>query len=212
LPLDVGAAVPAGARRLRSRPRGAEQPPLQLALDVWQEDPPGNAIAPPQGKSAPSSPAVNDALPEDEEPRTEVEPPGLDADPFADIPGLGPSPPGGGEFALLPTSLRSRLDLREFSRFLASLPTVVRDWEGAPEVEEGGIRLGDADGGAWVYPEPRRVRLVTDGAADSRVAEDMVALCRWLEARAGMRLYPAGANEAASPDRSLDPWDTFLGN
>jgi hypothetical protein len=141
----------------------------------------------------------------------EPEPPDFEPDPFADIPGLGPAPPQTGEYVLLPASLRGRLDLREFTRFLGALPSVVRDWEGAPEVDEGGIRLRSADGGAWLYPEARRVRLVTDGSVDGRLAEDLVALCRWLESRAGMRLYSAGSAETTGPDRSLDPWETFLG-
>jgi len=67
------------------------------------------------------------------------------------------------------------------------------------------------EGGAWVYPEPNRVRLVTDGAVTRRVAEDLTALCRWVESRAGMRLYPAGETPGAGADRSLDPAEAFLG-
>jgi hypothetical protein len=146
-----------------------------------------------------------------EAPLLETRAPDLSLDPFADIPGLGPAAPGPGEYVLLPASLRGRLNLGEFSRFLAALPTVVRDWEGAPEVDDGGIRLRGGAGGAWIYPEASRVRLATDGFTDGPVAEDLVALCRWLESRAGMRLYPAGETTTSAADRSLDPWETFMG-
>jgi hypothetical protein len=139
------------------------------------------------------------------------EPQEFELDPFADIPGFIPAVPVAQEFVLLPGSLRSRLDVREFTRFLASLPSVARDWEGAPEMDDGGIRLRGPEGGAWIYPEPKRVRVVTDSAVTPPVAEDLVALCRWLESRAGMQLYPAGEPTGSGADRSLDPWDTFLG-
>ena len=54
------------------------------------------------------------------------------------------------------------------------------------------------------------MRVVTDSAITRPVAEDLVALCRWLESRAGMQLYPAGEATGTRADRSLDPWDTFL--
>ena len=77
-------------------------------------------------------------------------------------------------------------------------------------MDDGGIRLRGPEGGAWIYPEPNRVRVVTDSAITRPVAEDLVALCRWLESRAGMQLYPAGEATGTRADRSLDPWDTFL--
>jgi hypothetical protein len=135
----------------------------------------------------------------------------FDPDPFAEIPGFARAVSVAREYVLLPGSLRGRLDLREFARFLASLPTTVKDWDGAPEIEEGGIRLRGPEGGAWLYPEASRVRVVTDGAIAGPVGEDLVALCRWLDGRAGMRLYPAGETSGAGADRSLDPWETFVG-
>jgi hypothetical protein len=140
----------------------------------------------------------------------ELEPLEFDPDPFAEIPGFARAVSAAQEFVLLPGSLRGRLDLREFTRFLASLPTVAKDWEGAPEIDDGGIRLRGPEGGAWIYPEANRVRLVTDGGTSGSVGEDLVALCRWLEGRAGMRLYPAGETRGAGVDRSLDPWEAFL--
>jgi hypothetical protein len=162
------------------------------------------------------APGIEAAVAEAPEFEVELLPPRAEAsdaavDPFAEIPGLGPPAAGPGEYVLLPASLRGRLDLREFSRFLATLPTVVRDWDGAPEVDDGGLRLRGPAGGAWVYPEASRVRLVTDGFTDGPLGEDLVALCRWLESRAGMRLYPAGETTSSGVDRSLDPWETFLG-
>ncbi len=79
-------------------------------------------------------------------------------------------------------------------------------------MEDGGVRLCGPGGGAWVYPEARRVRVITDAVGPGPVAEDLVALCRWLDTRAGMRLYPAGETTGGSVDRSLDPWETFLGS
>ena len=141
----------------------------------------------------------------------EAEPPDFEPDPFAEIPGFEPAPSGAAQFVLLPGSLRSRLDLRDLFRFLGSLPTVVRDWEGGPEVEDGGVRLRGPEGDAWVYPEARRVRLVTDGSLAGPIADDLLALCRWLETRAGMRLYPEGESPTQGADRSLDPAQTFPG-
>jgi hypothetical protein len=158
----------------------------------------------------PAIPPAAEAGP-DAGPAFEPEPPDFDPDPFAEIPGFAPAAAAPGEYVLLPASLHSRFDLREFTRFLGTLRTVVRDWEGAPEVEDGGIRLRGTGGGAWVYPEARRVRVVTDGETGEPVAEDLVALCRWLDTRAGMRLYPAGEAAGGGVDRSLDPWETFLG-
>src|SRR5262249_36929084 len=146
----------------------------------------------------------------EEELAAEPEPPEFDPDPFAEIPGFARAVSLAREFVLLPGSLRSRLDLREFTRFLASLPTVMKDWDGGPEIEEGGIGMRGPEGGAWVYPEANRVRVVTDGSIGGPVGEDLVAVCRWLDGRAGMRLYPAGETRAAGADRTLDPWETFL--
>jgi hypothetical protein len=143
-------------------------------------------------------------------PADDPEPPDFDPDPFAEIPGFVPAPSVTQEFVLLPGSLRGRLDLRQLTGFLAALPTVVRDWDGAPEIDDGGLRLRGPKGGAWVYPEASRVRLVTDGALAGPIGEDLVALSRWLETHAGMRLYPAGETAGTGVDRSLDPWETFL--
>jgi len=221
LALDLEAATPAPprARRARSPRSGGEA--VQLSLDIALEDADragsaGSESATERSElflpgvdqlAAPSAPDE----PAEELPELEPEPPEFDPDPFADIPGFVPAVPVAQEFVLLPGSLRSRLDMREFTRFLASLPSVARDWEGAPEMDDGGIRLRGPEGGAWIYPEASRVRLVTDGDLSRPVAEDLVALCRWLESRAGMRLYPAGEAAGTGADRSLDPWDTFLG-
>ncbi len=230
LPLDVAECpAPPRAPRLRRRSPGAA--PSQLTLDALEEAVDGESCEtalPARGEAGAQPPAgvseeirhlmpaaaagESDDGPAPDVAEIEFEPPSFERDPFAEIPALGPAPPAAattGEFVLLPASLRGRLDLREFSRFLAALPTVTRDWEGAPEVEEGGIRLRGADGGAWLYPEARRVRLVTDGNPRGPVAADLVALCRWLEARAGMRLYPEGESSGAGVDRSLDPWEAF---
>jgi hypothetical protein len=158
-------------------------------------------------------PTVVDQQPTDAEAdpsEWESESSAFDPDPFATIPDSMPSRVAG-EFALLPASLRGRLDLRDLTRFLATLPTVVKDWDGAPEVDDGGVRLRGPQGGAWIYPEARRVRLITDGVLRGPVGEDLTALCRWLDTRAGMRLYPAGESPGAGADRSIDPWETFLG-
>jgi hypothetical protein len=157
--------------------------------------------------STPPCPPAAVAEPLTEPLEFDPDPPAFDPDPFAEIPGFAPVTE---EFVLLPSTLRSRLDMREFTRFLASLTSVARDWEGAPEVEEGGLHLTGPGGGAWVYPEPQRVRVVADSPLTRMVAEDLVALCRWLELRAGMRLYPAGEAPGAGADRSLDPWEAFL--
>jgi hypothetical protein len=208
-PEPGGSPAPTRSTRRRgSKPENRSHSGLPASEHSQEGTPePEPIVHPPAPEPLPDSPdpAELETVP------PEPEPPDFDPDPFADIPGLGPTPPASGEFVLLPASLRGRLDLREFTRFLADLPTVVRDWEGAPEVDEGGIRLRGAEGGAWLYPETRRVRLVTDGATEGRLGEDLVALCRWLESRAGMRLYPEGAGAAVGPDRSLDPWETFLG-
>jgi hypothetical protein len=139
------------------------------------------------------------------------ESPQWDPDPFAEIPGFQARHTVTREYVLLPGSLRSRLDLREFTRFLTGLSSVVRDCDGAPEVDDGGVRLCGTQGGAWIYPEAGRVRLTADGELTGPVGEDLVVLCRWLEGRAGLRLYPAGEITGAGVDRSLDPWETFLG-
>ncbi len=219
LPLDLGAAAPGAPRERRSRSRRGGERPVQLSLEMAAEDEAdgvqkGESIqtsslrpAAPDGRS--SRPRV--AEPAVESLEIEAELPEFDPDPFAEIPGYAPSPVLTQEYVLLPASLRGRLDLREFTRFLASLPSVVRDWEGTPEVDEGGVRLSGPEGGAWVYPEASRVRLTTNGVIAGPAGEDLVALCRWLEGRAGMRLYPAGEITGAGVDRSLDPWDTFLG-
>lgn len=216
LPLDLGAEGAPSPRPRRTRPRHRREEPVQLAFDGgWEPglerqggDEPEETAAPLSAAPPEPEPSSRDFAGEEE---FEVEPPAFDPDPFAAIPGFARAVSVAREFVVLPGSLRGRLDLREFSRFLASLPTVVRDWEGAPEIEDGGIRLTGAEGGAWVYPEGRRVRLVTDGDVGGPVAEDLVALCRWLDSRAGMRLYPAGEAAGAGTDRSLDPWETFLG-
>lgn len=217
LPLDVEAAEPTSARRQRSRARTREEPVVQLALDGWDEtappaDPPFVATEsePLEAVPCPGAAECEALAVEVEAPPLDVEASDSSADPFADIPGMEPAA-GPGEYVLLPASLRGRLDLREFSRFLGTLPTVIRDWDGAPEVDDGGIRLRGPAGGAWIYPEASRVRLVTDGFTDGPLAEDLVALCRWLESRAGMRLYPAGETTSSGADRSLDPWETFGG-
>ena len=205
LPLDLGALDPTPPRSRRSPPRARGAAPIQFSFGLAEEDEDQDA--------APSSGAIETqpTPPEEEDlPTVEPEPPGFDPDPFAEIPGFRRVANVAREFALLPGSLRGRLDLREFSRFLASLATVVKDWEGAPEIEEGGIRLRGLEGGAWVYPEANRVRLVTDGAISGPIGEDLVALCRWLDGRAGMRLYPAGETRGVGVDHSLDPWDAFL--
>jgi hypothetical protein len=193
---------------------------VQLALDGFQYEETGPDHAPADPGDAPSPgdpldlPAAEPArtpVATAEPPDQEPEPPEFDPDPFAEIPGFTPAAPVAGEYLLLPGSLRGKLDLREFSRFLATLQSIVKDWEGAPEVDDGGVRLRGAEGGAWVYPEGKRVRLAVDGTIQGAVGEDLVALCRWLEARSGMLLYPAGEAVAAGVDRSLDPWETFLG-
>ena len=199
LPLDLGVAAPAPPRAPRVRPRPREEAPAQLTLEMALEQ---------GGKGEQHELGV--AEPAAEPLEFEAEPPDFDPDPFAEIPGFVP-PPAAQELVLLPGSLRSRLDMREFTRFLASLPSVARDWEGAPEMDDGGIRLHGPEGGAWIYPEPNRVRLVTDNTLTAAVGEDLVALCRWLESRAGMQLYSAGEATGTGADRSLDPWDTFLG-
>jgi hypothetical protein len=219
LPLDVGAAAPAPTRepRHRSRPRG--EAPLQLSLEMtaadeaegaeeWAPTEPSSAEPSPPTPSRPPS-AVSEPAAEPLE--LDPDPPEFDPDPFADIPGFTPVPAVTREFVLLPGSLRGRLDLRELTRFLAALPTVMRDWDGAPEVDDGAVRLRGPEGGAWIYPEPNRVRVVTDGTVTPPLADDLVAVCRWLESRAGMQLYPAGEANGRGADRSLDPGDTFLG-
>jgi hypothetical protein len=238
LPLDLGAPDPAPPRARRARSRAGGNAPVQLTLGLVEEDealfpptaesdgsempqdtPQPGAAVPPDGEAAPL-PRVSEAgaapldfssaaATEEEPPDADLEPPHFDPDPFAEIPGMARAIREAQEFVLLPGSLRSRLDLREFSRFLASLPTVVKEWDGAPEVDDGGIRLRGPEGGAWIYPEAHRVRLVVDGVSTGPVGEDLTALCRWLETRAGMRLYLAGETRGAGADRSLDPWETF---
>jgi hypothetical protein len=220
-------------RAPRPRRHARAEDAMQLALEIGLEPPPDpHSPSPgglPQHKRAPVSPdagssTARESTPEvaeqgpnvlesshseAEPPENDVEPMQFDPDPFAEIPGFARSVSAAREFVLLPGSLRSRLDLRELTRFLASLPTVTKDWDGAPEIDDGGIRLRGPEGGAWIYPEANRVRVVTDGTVEGPVGEDLVALCRWLEGRAGMRLYPAGETCGAGVDRSLDPWETF---
>jgi len=218
LPLDLGAPMPAAPRPPRSSRRTPVEAAVQLTMGLTLEDEdsvPSEETAPviePESRVAePGATMAFAEIPpaEAEWPKAEPEPPAFDPEPFAEIPGFARAVSVAREFVLLPGSLRSRLDLREFTRFLASLPTTVKDWDGAPEIEEGGIRLRGPEGGAWLYPEASRVRVVTDGAIAGPVGEDLVALCRWLDGRAGMRLYPAGETRGAGADRSLDPWETF---
>jgi hypothetical protein len=226
LPLDLSAPEPATPRGRRSRSRARGEAPVQLTLGLAEEDheeepeerEDAHYPAPPMLEPEPSSRVLEAGPPieyperfpaEESLPPDEPEPADFDPDPFAEIPGFARAVTEVREFVLLPGSLRGRLDLRELSRYVASLTTVVKDWEGAPEIEDGGIRLRGSEGGAWIYPETNRVRLATDGAVRGPVGEDLIALCRWLEARAGMRLYPAGETRGAGADRSLDPWETF---
>jgi hypothetical protein len=208
-PLAPPLSDPAGA--VTDQRSAAARVPAALS-DAGNEAEPKPPAEPLPRVSEPVPPPINSFQStgaEEELSSAEPEPPEFDPDPFAEIPGFARSISVAQEFVLLPGSLRGRLDLREFSRFLASLPTVAKDWEGAPEIDDGGIRLRGAEGGAWIYPEANRVRLVTDGDTGGPVGEDLVALCRWLESRAGMRLYPAGETRGAGADRSLDPWETF---
>lgn len=217
LPLDLGAAVPAPPRARLSRSRLHGEGPVQFSLEIAAEPANGaeEEIARPLHAEPPPPASPPSCAPVVEHPEesleSDAEPPAFDPDPFAEIPGMASSAAATREYVLLPGSLRGRLDLRELTRFLATLRCVVRDWEGTPEVDDGGIRLRGPEGGAWIYPEPNRVRLSTDGELTGPAGEDLVALCRWVEGRAGMRLYPAGESTGAGVDRSLDPWGTFLG-
>jgi hypothetical protein len=222
LPLDVPEGTPPARVPRRRRLLPVEQPGQFSFAGALQEDaeaeeaveegesavPAAEDLAVGHGSTVPAS-ETTPTVQETGEAEIDVDPPGFDADPFAEIPGHGPGVAPAGEYVLLPASLRGRLDLRELTRFLGALPTVIKDWEGAPDVEEGGVRLRGVQGGAWIYPEARRVRLVTDGEVRGPVAEDLIAVCRWLEARAGMRLYPEGESPGPGADRSLDPWDVF---